>query len=206
MADGLPPAVLHALQLLGSPLGAVLFVPLYALWVTLLLPGIWASMLAGVLYGTALGTLVVFAGGCLGAIVVFRLGRSRWRGRLRRWLSPRPRYLAIERAVSAEGLRLVLLTRLSPLYPFSLLNLAYGLSDIRQRDYCIGLVGILPGSILFSALGSMAGEASRFGEVLQGEAGPGLWSVRVLGSVATIASLLLVHHAVRRALRGPEKR
>ena len=52
----------------------------------------------------------------------------------------------------------------------------------------------------------MAGEASRFGEVLQGEAGPGLWSVRVLGSVATIASLLLVHHGVRRALKGQEKR
>ena len=36
---------------LESPAGALLFIPLYAIWVTLLLPGIWASMLAGALYG-----------------------------------------------------------------------------------------------------------------------------------------------------------
>ena len=53
------------LELLRSPAGALLFMPLYALWVTLLLPGVWASMLAGVLYGTWLGSGLVFVGACL---------------------------------------------------------------------------------------------------------------------------------------------
>ena len=60
---------------LGSPAGALLFVPLYAIWVTLLLPGIWASMLAGALYGPWLGSLLVFAGASLGAEAAFLLGR-----------------------------------------------------------------------------------------------------------------------------------
>ena len=59
---------------LASPAGALLFVPLYAIWVTLLLPGIWASMLAGALYGTWWGSLIVFAGATLGAEAAFLLG------------------------------------------------------------------------------------------------------------------------------------
>ena len=48
-----------ALDVLRTPLGGVLFIPLYALWVTLLLPGVWASMLAGALYGTWWGSVLV---------------------------------------------------------------------------------------------------------------------------------------------------
>jgi hypothetical protein len=62
------------LPLLQSPAGAIAFVPLYALWVTLLLPGVWASMLAGALYGTWWGSLIVFVGACLGAEAAFLLG------------------------------------------------------------------------------------------------------------------------------------
>lgn len=54
------------LPALQSPAGALVFIPLYALWVTLLLPGVWASMLAGALYGTWWGSLIVFVGACLG--------------------------------------------------------------------------------------------------------------------------------------------
>ena len=94
------------LPFLRSPLGAVVFIPVYALWVTLLLPGIWASMLAGVLYGTWWGSLIVFIGACLGAEAAFLIGRH-W---LRDWTSARlerfPKLQAIEKGVSREGLKL----------------------------------------------------------------------------------------------------
>ena len=112
------------LPALQSPLGAVAFVPLYALWVTLLLPGVWASMLAGALYGPWWGSLIVFVGACLGAEAAFLLGRTWLREWARRRLSAVPKLQAVEQAVSREGLKLVLLTRLSPAFPFSLLNLA----------------------------------------------------------------------------------
>lgn len=188
------------LPALQSPLGAAAFVPLYALWVTLLLPGVWASMLAGALYGTLWGSVLVFLGACLGAQVVFLLGRSRLRNWARGRLAAAPKLQAVEQAVSREGLRLVLLTRLSPAFPFSLLNLAYGLSEVSWRDYTLGLIGIVPGTILFCGLGALAGDVARFGEVLSGEADPFTWALRIAGVLATVASVGLVGRAARRAL------
>ena len=190
----------QVVELLHSPFGAVLFIPLYALWVTLLLPGVWASMLAGVIYGTWLGSALVFVGASLGAVLVFLLGRT-W---LREWAQQRllrwPKLQAVERAVSNEGLKLVLRTRLSPAFPFSLLNLAYGLSAVSLRDYSIGLIGILPGTVLFCGLGALAGDVAQFGSVLSGEADWVTWGLRVVGVLATVAVVWLVSRAARQAL------
>ena len=193
-----------ALVSLRSPAGALAFVPLYALWVTLLLPGVWASMLAGALYGTWWGSLIVFLGACLGAEAAFMLGRTWLRNWARRRLAGVPKLLAIEQAVSREGLKLVLLTRLSPAFPFSLLNFAYGLSEVSLRDYSIGLIGILPGTILFCGLGALAGDVARFGEVLSGEADAATWALRIGGLLATVASVWLVGKAAQSALQGSE--
>ncbi len=96
----------------------------------------------------------------------------------------------------------MLLTRLSPAFPFSLLNLAYGLSEVTLRDYTIGLIGIIPGTILFCGLGALAGDVARFGEVLSGEADPFTWALRVVGIAATVASVWLVGRAAQRALNA----
>jgi len=192
---------LRWLPALQSPIGALAFIPLYALWVTLLLPGVWASMLAGALYGPWWGSLVVFVGACLGAEAAFLLGRTWLRDWARRRLAAVPKLLAIEQAVSREGLKLVLLTRLSPAFPFSLLNFAYGLSEVSWRDYSIGLIGILPGTILFCGLGALAGDVARFGEVISGQADAGTWALRVVGILATVASVWLVGRAAQRVLQ-----
>ena len=186
---------------LRAPLGALLFVPLYALWVTLLLPGVWASMLAGALYGPWWGSVIVFAGACLGAEAAFLLGRHWLREWARARLAALPKLQAVEQAVSREGLKLVLLTRLSPAFPFSLLNLAYGLSEVSLRDYTLGLIGIVPGTILFCGLGALAGDVARFGAVLAGEADAGTWSLRVVGVLATVAAVWVVGQAAQGAVK-----
>jgi uncharacterized membrane protein YdjX (TVP38/TMEM64 family) len=183
-----PETTAKLLDLLRSPEGALVFVPLYALWVTLLLPGVWASMLAGALYGTWWGSLIVFVGACLGAEAAFLLGRTWLRNWARRRLAAVPKLLAIEQAVSREGLKLVLL------------NFAYGLSEVSLRDYSIGLIGILPGTILFCGLGALAGDVARFGEVLSGEADAGTWALRIVGLLATVFVVWLVGRAAQRAL------
>ena len=131
-----------------------------------------------------------------------------WGSVLRDWARRRleqlPKLQAVERAVSKEGLKLVLLTRLSPAFPFSLLNLAYGLSEVSLRDYSIGLIGILPGTVLFCGLGALAGDVARFGEVLGGEADAGTWALRLVGVLATLAVVWLVSRAARRALQDVE--
>ncbi len=189
------------LPFLHSPLGAALFVPLYALWVTLLLPGVWASMLAGALYGTWKGSALVFLGAFIGAEVAFLLGRSFLRNWIQRRLIEKPKLKAIEKAVTREGLKLVLLTRLSPAFPFSLLNLAYGLSEVSWTDYTVGLLGILPGTILFCGLGSLAGDIARFGEVLQGGEDYSSSVLRLVGLVSTIAVVWLFARAAKNVLQ-----
>jgi uncharacterized membrane protein YdjX (TVP38/TMEM64 family) len=106
----------------------------------------------------------------------------------------------VEQAVSRQGWRLVLLTRLSPAFPFSLLNLAYGLSEVSLRDYSIGLVGIVPGTVLFCALGALAGDVARFGTVLAGQATPLGWGVRIVGVLATVVASLWITRVARQAL------
>lgn len=199
-----PETTAMVLASLRSPAGAMAFVPLYALWVTLLLPGVWASMLAGALYGPVWGSLIVFVGACLGAQAAFLLGRTWLRSWARRRLAAVPKLQAIEQAVSREGLKLVLLTRLSPAFPFSLLNFAYGLSEVSWRDYSIGLVAILPGTILFCGLGALAGDVARFREVLSGQADPLTWTLRIVGLLATVLVVWLVGRAARQALQGAD--
>ena len=201
-----PETTAMVLASLRSPAGALAFVPLYALWVTLLLPGVWASMLAGALYGPVWGSLIVFVGACLGAQAAFLLGRTWLRSWARRRLAAVPKLQAIEQAVSREGLKLVLLTRLSPAFPFSLLNFAYGLSEVSWRDYSIGLVAILPGTILFCGLGALAGDVARFRGVLSGQADPLTWTLRIVGLLATVLVVWLVGRAARQALQGADPR
>lgn len=192
------------LPLLQSPMGETFFVPLYAVWVSLLLPGVWASMLAGALYGIWLGSFLVFLGACIGAEIAFWLGRTLLRGWAQRRLADLPKLQAIQKAVSREGLKLVLLTRLSPAFPFSLLNFVYGLSEVSFRDYTIGLIGILPGTILFCGLGSIAGDVASFGDVLTGNKDLASSLMRLVGLIATVSVVWLVSRAARRALQDPE--
>ena len=95
----------------------------------------------------------------------------------------------------------MLLTRLSPAFPFSFLNLAYGLSEVSLLDFNLGLIGIIPGTILFCSLGALAGSAARFGEVMAGEASAQAWVLRVVGVLATLLVVWLVGRSARKALQ-----
>ena len=186
------------------PTGAALFIPIYAIWVTLLLPGVWASMLAGALYGTWLGSVIVFLGAFLGAEVAFLLGRFLLRDWVQHRMAEFPKLKAVEQAVSNEGLKFILLTRLSPVFPFSLLNFVYGLSEVSFRDYTIGLIGILPGTFLFCGLGALAGDLARFGEVLADQTNLSSSLIRLLGLMATIAVVWIISRAATRALKDAQ--
>ena len=194
----------HLLPFLQSPIGVVLFVFIYAIWVTLLLPGVWASMLAGVLYGTWLGSAIVFLGACLGAEAAFLLGRTILRDWVQSRLMNLPKLQAVQKAVSREGLKLVLLTRLSPAFPFSLLNFIYGLSEVSFRDYTVGLIGILPGTILFCGFGALAGDLTRFAEVLSDNTNLASSVIRLVGLIATLSVVWLIARAARNVLQDPD--
>ncbi len=187
-----------------TPIGAALFIPGYAIWVSLLLPGVWASILAGALYGPWIGSLLVFFGACLGAEISFFLGRSILRDWVKRRLAQFPKFQAVEQAVTGEGLKLVLLTRLSPAFPFGLLNFVYGISEISFWDYTIGLIGILPGTIFFCGLGALAGDLTKLDSLVTESTDPKVYPLRVIGLIATLLVVWLVTRVARRALKDYE--
>ena len=90
-----------------------------------------------------------FRGASLEVMAALLLGRP-WLGDwVRGRLASVPQLLAIEQAVGREGFKLVLLTRLYRAFPSSLLNLVDGPSEVSLRDDVIGLIVILPGTMLF---------------------------------------------------------
>jgi uncharacterized membrane protein YdjX (TVP38/TMEM64 family) len=117
-----------------------------------------------------------------------------------RRLAGDPRFAAIDRAVGQKGRRIVLLLRLSPLFPFNLLNYALGLTRVRFADFVAASIGMLPGTLLYVYYGKVVGDVAR----LAGGAGvprsPGYYAVLATGLVATVAVATVVARTARRAL------
>ena len=191
------PALVEEVRRAGA-LGVVLFVGIYAVATVLFLPGSPLTASAGLLWGVVGGTLVVSPASVLGATLAFLLARGVARPWVARRVGDDPRLAAIDRAVAERGLWTVLLLRLSPLIPFNGLNYALGLTSVRLWEYVLGsFVGMLPGTIVYVWLGSIAAEA---GQLATGEGAPARLALLVVGLLATFLVVWLVGRAARRAL------
>ena len=190
-----------SLSFFDTPLGVLIFICLYAFWVIFLFPGLWLSMLGGALYGPLYGSVVVFLGAFIGGEITFLLGRRFLRTWAQHLISRFAKLKIIQSAVSKEGLKLIFLTRLSPVFPFSLLNLVYGLSEVTIRDFSVGMIAILPGTFLYCTLGSLAGDIAHFEQVLSAKKDLGSLFISVIGALATFAVVWLASKAARQALQ-----
>jgi uncharacterized membrane protein YdjX (TVP38/TMEM64 family) len=138
--------------------GAVLFAAAYIPAALLFVPGSLLTLGAGFVFGVVNGTLVVSVGSTAGAAAAFLVARTVARDWALRHIAGRPRLAAIGRAVEQEGFKLVLLTRLSPVLPFTVLNYAFGLTRVRFGQYVFASwIGMLPGTVMYVYLGSAAG-------------------------------------------------
>ena len=139
----------------NGPLGGAIFALLYIPACLLFIPGSLLSLGAGFAFGVVWGTIAVSVGSTLGATAAFFAGRTLARDMIARRVAASPRFAAIDRAVAAGGFKSVLLTRLSPIFPFNLLNYAFGLTQVRARDYILASwIGMLPGTLMYVYLGS----------------------------------------------------
>ena len=173
----------------------------YAIAVIALVPGSILTLAAGAIFGLLFGTVYVFIAATIGASGAFLVARHLARGSVERRLGQSPRFAAIDRAVSAEGRRIVFLLRLSPVFPFSLLNYALGLTRIRFVDYFIASVGMIPGTLLYVYYGKLVGDVAALAGGAAIEKGPAYYAVLVVGLLATVLVTTLVTRSARRALR-----
>ncbi len=132
--------------------GPVLFVIAYAVLTVLLVPGSPLTIGAGVLFGPALGTVLVVIGASIGATGAFLWGRRLGRGAVARLTGSR--FDKVDRWLQDRGLLAVLYLRLVPVVPFNLLNPVAGVTGVTLRDFALGtVVGIVPGTFAYAALG-----------------------------------------------------
>ena len=140
----------------NTGIGILAFVCIYICFVLLILPASWLSLLSGFLYGSYLGSIIVFISASIGASVAFFISKSFFAKKLKNFLSRYPNLSVMEQIVKKGGLKLIFLARLSPIFPFSILNYFYGLNNVKFRDFVLGLFGIIPGTFLYCSIGSLA--------------------------------------------------
>jgi len=198
-AAGLLPAFTSWVESLGL-WGPVVFVVGYAVATVALAPGSVLTLAAGAIFGLLEGTLVVVAGASLGAALAFLVSRHLARDAIRARIEKRFRFEAVDKAVARKGFRVVFLLRLSPLFPFNLLNYALGLTRVRFRDYLAASVGMLPASFLYVYYGKAVGSLAAIASGVEAERGTEYWLLLGLGLAATVAVTTVVTRTARQAL------
>lgn len=181
--------------------GPLVFIAGYAVATVAFIPGSLLTLAAGAIFGIGEGMLYVFVGATLGATGAFLVGRYVARSWVEQRLAGNRRFAAMDRAVRGEGLKIVTLLRLSPIFPFNLLNYGLGLTDVRLRDYVLACFGMLPGTFLYVYYGKLAGDVAAVAAGAAPERGAGYWVVLGIGLVATVAVTTVVTRTAQRALR-----
>lgn len=188
----------QALDWVGGlgPWGAVLFIAIYVVATVLFIPGSVLTLGAGAVFGVALGSVYVSIASTLGATCAFLVGRYLARDAIGRRIAGNARFAAIDQAVANEGWKIVGLARLSPVFPFTLLNYAFGLTRVSLRDFVLASwIGMMPGTVMYVYLGSLAQAATGGRTRTTGE-----WVLYAVGLLATVVVTVFVTRIAKRAL------
>eukprot|EP00536_Pseudo-nitzschia_multiseries_P007238 jgi/Psemu1/286980/fgenesh1_pg.167_\ len=110
--------------------------------------------------GIALASSCVFIGASIGSICSFLLGRYLFRDCVLQLAFSYPIFQAIERALEMNGLKIMVLLRLSPLIPYNALDYISGVTSISLRDYSIAMLAMIPGIVMLCSIGASASSLS----------------------------------------------
>jgi len=183
-------------------LGVLAFAVIYVAAAAVLFPASLLTLAAGFAYGVGWGTLLISPVSVVAATLSFVIARYVARDAVNARIASDARFVAIDHAVAQDGFKTVMLLRLSPLLPFSLLNYGLGLSRVRLRDFVVGsFVGMLPGTVLYVYVGSLFVNVTELSNGSPTLGASGRWFYWV-GLVATLLVTWLVTRAARAALRA----
>jgi uncharacterized membrane protein YdjX (TVP38/TMEM64 family) len=192
-------SLLQSISGLG-PLAPVLFIAAYVCATIAILPTWILSVGAGVVFGVVYGSIYVSIGATLGAVSAFAIARYVARNRMVRRMAHKEWFQSIDRAVGREGWKIVGLARLSPVFPFTLLNYAFGVSRVSLRDFTLATwIGMTPAIVLYVYIGSLAGDLAAVGETRSRTLAE--WILYGSGLLATVAVTIYVGKIARAALR-----
>ncbi len=203
--DWLAPAVLRISNL--GEWAPVVFVLLYIVAALTLIPAsLFLTVSAGAMFGVWRGSIAVFIGASLGASLVYALASPLARSRWMQSVTRDPRVDAVRTAVAGEGVHIMLLLRLSPITPYSIVNYALALSGVRFTDFVVALPGMIPVIIMFTYYGKVVGDVAALAAGVSPSRGPEYYVLLVVGLAVTIVSTILITRASRRAIERQRHR
>ena len=182
--------------------GPVVFAAAYAIGTVAMVPGSALTLGAGAIFGLATGVVTVFVGASVGATLAFLVSRYVTRSWVEQKLEDHDKFAAVDRAVGEEGLKIVALLRLSPVFPFNLLNYVLGLTSVRLRDYVLAHLAMLPGTFLYVYSGHLTGAVADAASGAGAQRGPWELALIGLGLAATLVVTTIVTRIATRTLRG----
>jgi len=184
-----------------GPWGAIIFIAIYIVATVLFIPGSVLTLGAGAVFGVVWGSIYVSIGATLGATCAFLVGRYLARDAIAPKIEGNERFAAIDKAVAREGWKIVGLTRLSPVFPFTLLNYAFGLTQVKLRDFVLASwIGKMPGTVMYVYLGSLAKAATGERTRTTGE-----WVFYGVGLLATVVVTVFIASIAKKALAEKTK-
>jgi uncharacterized membrane protein YdjX (TVP38/TMEM64 family) len=179
--------------------GWIWFIILYTLSCVFFLPGSVLSFGAGAVYGFWSGTLLVSLGSVAGALANFVSTRYLLRGWMARKFSKSRKFQALDHAAAMDGWKLVMLTRISPILPHSLVSCAFGLSRISLVRYLLASwIGFLPISAAYAYGGAVIGRAAKGGL----HQGPWAWAAYTMELAITVLITVWITRFAQKALRN----
>ena len=197
-------ALIEWIQLQGVA-GYVIYIAVYAVGTVVLFPGSILTLGAGFAWGVVTGTVLVSAASMTGATAAFLIGRYLARDWVQQKVANNPGFQRVDRAVAGQGFKIVLLTRLSPVFPFTLQNYAYGLTGVSLRSYFFASwIGMLPGTIMYVYLGSLITELTQLASGETAEV-PAQKILYLVGLLVTVAVTVYVTRIARKALAEGSK-
>jgi uncharacterized membrane protein YdjX (TVP38/TMEM64 family) len=181
--------------------GPVVFILGYAVAAVAFIPGSLLTLAAGAIFGLVKGTIYTLIGATLGAAAAFLVARYLARGAIERRIAGNAKFAAIDKAVGREGFKIVALLRLSPIFPFNLLNYSLGLTKVSFLQYLAASIAMLPGTLLYVYYGKAAGSLAAVAGGAKTEKGTSYWVVLGVGLLATVAVTTFVTRLAGKALR-----
>ncbi|AZZ92002.1 TVP38/TMEM64 family protein [Hahella sp. KA22] len=194
--------IVHLLEWMNrqGPAAGAIFVALMATAVVVLAPGVFFTTGAGFVFGVVMGSIYVIVGTALGSIAAFVIARRGFGEKATAYVRSHAKIRLIDAEVSHQGWKLVMLTRLVPLFPFKVSNYLFGLSRFSLKDFAIGnTIGILPYSVHNVYVGSLAADALSVSAGVA-QRSPWQWAMYLGGFAALAVFLVYLNRMAKRIL------
>lgn len=141
--------------------GPIIFIAIYIISAILFIPASALTIGAGLAFGLTFGFIYTSIGSTLGAAASFLISRFLFRKKVENHIAYKDEFKALDEAVEEEGWKTVALSRLSPIFPYTFLNYAYGLTKVKLWPFLLtSWIAMMPGTLLYVYIGALGNQAS----------------------------------------------